>query len=142
MSRTQKISQKKSPKAPETFQNKTKLPHLQKPRVSAEGEACPHAEKPAQRQVPSSADLHHPSQTHLSGSARVRRLTKFSRPRRTGGQRVWVPAHPSPKVNIQLKSRKKKKKKKKREQKQICKFPVYKQHTALSGMVSRLRIKK
>lgn len=129
----------KLPNAPETFQNKTKLPNFQKPRVSTEGETRPHAEKPARERAPSLADLHRPSQTHPSGPARVRGLTKFSWPRRTGGQRVWVPAHPSPKVNMQLKSRRKKGGGKK--QKQICKFPVYKQHTALSGMVSRLGIR-
>jgi len=135
---TAKIKKKKSLKAPETFQNKTKWPHFQKPRVSAEGEARSHAEKPAQERAWSPADPSHPSQIHPSGPAHVGgELTQFSR-------RVWVLARPVSQHAIKKRKEKLNKtkgKKKKKKQKQICKFPVYKQHTALSGMVSRLGIK-
>lgn len=83
---------------------------------SAEGEARPHAEKPAQERVPAPADLHHLlSNPSFWSSTWVGVNQIFMK--RIGGQRVWVPAHPSPEVNTQLKSRKNKKKRNKQNKK-------------------------
>lgn len=120
--------QRKHSKSLEIFQNKTNPSNSQVPPVSAKAGAHCYAEQPAEEQVPSLADS---SQTHPVGSACVWVHPTFMASKNRRSHLLLQ------KSTRNYKSGSKKKKK----QKQIHTFPVYKQHTALPGMVSRMGIK-
>lgn len=125
---------RKYPKPPnvlERFHTRTQLPTAKCHRYLPRAKLSP-AQRNQHRSESRPWQISHPSQTHPSGSACawVNQIFVASKKRRS--ERVWVPAHlvrTSLSTSQHAIKKREKIKRNKNENKQICRFPVYKNST-------------